>query len=78
VTPMATRFWWKRNRSKHVNRGILELALSGALELELEYRKPDSKETRVPHEQRVTVQQLRRVHAQAQIADAFAWLLHVI
>ena len=61
-----------------MNRGILELALSGALELEPEYRKPDSKETRVPHEQRVTVQQLRRVHAQAQIADAFAWLLHVI
>lgn len=61
-----------------MNQGILELALSGTVALELEYRKPDSTETRVPHEERVTAQQLRRIHAQAQIADAFACLLHVM
>lgn len=61
-----------------MNQGILEVALSGAGELELEYRKPDGKETRVPHDQCVTAQQLRRIRAQAQIADAFAWLLQVM
>lgn len=61
-----------------MNNGILELALSGAMELELEYWKPDSTETHVAFEQRVTAQQLHRIHMPAQIADAFAWLLHVI
>ena len=61
-----------------MNKGILELALSGTVELELEYRTPEDKQTQMPHKPRVTVRQLRRIHAQAQIADAFAWLLHVI
>jgi hypothetical protein len=74
---MVTQSWSKKSRSKDVNKGILELALSGAVELELEYRKPDSTENQA-FEQPVTAQQLHRLHVQAQIADAFAWLLHVI
>jgi len=42
------------------------------VELELEYRKPDSKETRMPHDQEATAQQLRSIPAQAQSAGAFA------
>jgi hypothetical protein len=75
---MVTQSSSKKSRSKDVNKGILRLALSDTVELELEYCEPDSKEPRPSHEQRVTVQQLRRIHAQGQIADAFAWLLHVI
>jgi hypothetical protein len=35
------------------NKGILVLASSGTVQLELEYRKPDSKETRMPHDRRL-------------------------
>ena len=54
------------------NKGILVLALSGTVELELEYRKPDSKEIRMPHDQEATAQQLRSIPAQAQSGGAFA------
>lgn len=61
-----------------MNKGILQLALSGAMELELEYREPGSKENDSTNEHSAAAQQSDRIHAQEQIADAFAWLLHVI
>jgi hypothetical protein len=37
---MGTQFLWKRDRKTIVSCGILQLALSGRVELELEYHAP--------------------------------------
>ena len=61
-----------------MNGGILQTSLSGAVKLQLEYREPMGKATETPQERAHTAQQLAQAHAKTQIADAFAWLLHVI
>jgi hypothetical protein len=60
-----------------VNKGILLHALSGRVDLELEYREPSHNETGMSP-QDLAAGKLERTHALMQIADAFAWVLHVM
>jgi hypothetical protein len=60
-----------------MSQGILQLALSGTVDLELEYREPGSKDSGTPQEH-AAAQQLHGSHALAQIADALPAWLHVI
>jgi hypothetical protein len=61
-----------------VKKGILELALSGSVPLQLDYREPSTgknAENRRPpsaNERRLSIPE------KIQIADVFAWLLHAI
>ena len=60
-----------------MNKGILELALTGIVDLELEYRKPE-KAGDLSQQQPCSPQQLRDFQVETQIDDAFAWLLYVV
>lgn len=59
-----------------MNKGILKLALSGKVPLQLEYRDPSCGSSAERRSDSVS-EQLNNA-AKMQIADAFAWLLHVI
>ncbi|HEV2730221.1 MAG TPA: hypothetical protein VGV15_09325 [Terriglobales bacterium] len=59
-----------------MNKGILKLALSGNVPLQFEYRDPSGGSTAERSDSAVN-ERLDNA-AKAQIADAFAWLLHVI
>jgi hypothetical protein len=61
-----------------VNKGILKLALSGKVPLQLEYRDPRGGSSAEYHSESAVNEQLQRDLARTQIADAFAWLLHVM
>jgi hypothetical protein len=74
----VTQSWSKKGRRKDLNKGILHTTLTGKLQLELEYRQPGAKGDSTRQERASTVQQLDRGYTQAQVADAFTWLLHVI
>ena len=61
-----------------MNKGILQLDLSGRVPLELDYREPDGRENRGPRAEAAAIERPHDSDTQLQIADAFAWLLHVI
>jgi hypothetical protein len=61
-----------------VNKGILQLALSGTVELELEYREPSGKELEAEQELLGPAPRFNRDQQQAQIQEEFARLLHAI
>jgi hypothetical protein len=61
-----------------VNKGILQLALSGTVELELEYREPSGKELEARQELLGSAPQFNRDRQQAQIQQEFACLLQAI
>jgi hypothetical protein len=60
-----------------VNKGILKLALSGKVPLQLEYSDPSCGSSAERRSDSAVNEQLNNA-AKMQIADAFAWLLHVI
>jgi hypothetical protein len=61
-----------------VNKAILHTALTGKLQLELEYRQPSSKENSDVHEELSVVEWPHGTYVQPQTAEEFFCLLHVI
>ena len=61
-----------------MNKGILQLAVSGKIPLQLKYRDPTGADDVERRSDSVVNQQFHHDSAKVQIADAFAWLLHVI
>jgi hypothetical protein len=61
-----------------MNQGLLQLALSGRVKLELEYREPSSKEPERLQEPFGHALQLNRKQRQVQIEEEFACLLQAI
>ena len=62
-----------------MNQGVLQVALSGTVELELEYREPSDKEPEAEQEPLGRAPRLNRdQQQQAQIQEEFACLLQVI
>jgi hypothetical protein len=60
-----------------VNKGTLQLALTGTVDLELEYREYRGNGSGITQEHAAAAQNFQRTQALMEIADAFAWLLHV-
>lgn len=60
-----------------MNNGILQVALAGVVDLELEYREHRGNSTAITQEHVAAARKLQRTHALIEIADAFAWVLHV-
>ena len=61
-----------------MNKGILQLALSGTVELELEYREPSGKELEAGQGPLDPAPRLNPDQQQAQIQEEFACLLQAI
>jgi hypothetical protein len=61
-----------------MHKGILQVAVSGKIPLQLEYRDPSGADNAERRSDSTVNEELHHNLAKAQIADAFAWLLHVI
>ncbi len=61
-----------------MSKGILQLALSGKVPLQLDYREPSTGENAERPKEPAAIERPHHNQAKAQIADALAWLLHVI